>query len=1036
MNAYAFLVDRKSPKPKTGIAASGSSRRRFSTSWLSASAAGLLLITGILLEAKNSYLQSLIFPRVASALAFEMQRGASESIRFPSGGPYDERLGYKDLPAFISGLKARGFSVTDQAHWSPELQRFAGFHGYAMYREKPGAGLALVDRSGAPLYSERYPKRSFENFHVIPPIVVDALRFVEDRSLLDPRAPRRNPAVDWHRFALAAAGQVGGKIDPRLKQGGGSTLATQIEKFRHYPGGRTRTAGDKFSQMLAASIRSYVDGPQTVEAQQQIIIAYLNSTPLGSRPGYGEVFGLADGLWAWFGTDIDEINRVLVERDGTPSPRRAELFKQTLSLILAERRPSYYLLQARDELAELTDRYLNSLADAGVIDRQLRDAARGAELAFLKDAPPSPPVSFVSHKAATSIRKDLLGLLGIKNLHDLDRLDVAVSTTIDAKAQQRVTNVLADLGNREQVKSLGLVGPSLLGAEDPSKVAYSFVLYERGADRNALRVRADSLNQPFDLNSGAKLILGSTAKLRTLLTYLDIIDRLHSRLQHLPAQDLAAVSVRANDPLTRWAAAQLAQSPDRSLQTMLDAAMARRYSANPRKSFFTGGGVHVFGNYDSADDGRMPTVEEALVHSVNLAFIRIMRDIRDFYIAERERSEADHGEASRDRMRLTYLQRFADQEGSTFLSQFYRELRGRSPDEMLSLLASKSGNNANRLTILFRSLRPDAGVAELGAFLSRSLPSATLSDDAIGRLYETYAADRYSLNDRAYLARVHPLQLWLAAYLNEHQSATRNEILAASKSVRQETYGWLFNSSSRRGQDTRIRIISEQAAFENILEDWRKQGYPFAQLVPSLATAIGSSGDRPDALAELMGIILNDGLRFPTADIERIDFAHDTPYETRLELRPKAPERVFSPEVARIARRALSNVVSEGTGARFRGVFKETDGTPIISGGKTGTGDNREKVFGAGHTLMESRAIDRTATFVFFLGDRFYGTITAYVAGPDAAKYHFTSALAVQLLKSLAPELQPLIASPVIGEVAGLEPHSRDQSRGTLAALN
>ena len=33
---------------------------------------------------------------------------------------------------------------------------------------------------------------------------------------------------------------------------------------------------------------------------------------------------------------------------------------------------------------------------------------------------------------------------------------------------------------------------------------------------------------------------------------------------------------------------------------------------------------------------------------------------------------------------------------------------------------------------------------------------------------------------------------------------------------------------------------------------------------------------------------------------------------------------------------------------------------------------------------------------------------------PDAAgSYHFTSALAVQLLKALEPQLQPLLASPV-----------------------
>ena len=37
------------------------------------------------------------------------------------------------------------------------------------------------------------------------------------------------------------------------------------------------------------------------------------------------------------------------------------------------------------------------------------------------------------------------------------------------------------------------------------------------SDRNYVRIHADSLNKPFDINSGAKLQLGSTAKLRTLV---------------------------------------------------------------------------------------------------------------------------------------------------------------------------------------------------------------------------------------------------------------------------------------------------------------------------------------------------------------------------------------------------------------------------------------------------------------------------------------------------------------------------------------
>ena len=60
---------------------------------------------------------------------------------------------------------------------------------------------------------------------------------------------------------------------------------------------------------------------------------------------------------------------------------------------------------------------------------------------------------------------------------------------------------------------------------------------------------------------------------------------------------------------------------------------------------------------------------------------------------------------------------------------------------------------------------------------------------------------------------------------------------------------------------------------------------------------------------------------------------------------------------------------------------------------------------------------------MFFLGDRFFGTVTAYVPGEDAGRYHFTSGLAVQLLKALEPELRPLINAP---------PHRRHQARSRL----
>jgi membrane peptidoglycan carboxypeptidase len=172
--------------------------------------------------------------------------------------------------------------------------------------------------------------------------------------------------------------------------------------------------------------------------------------------------------------------------------------------------------------------------------------------------------------------------------------------------------------------------------------------------------------------------------------------------------------------------------------------------------------------------------------------------------------------------------------------------------------------------------------------------------------------------------------------------------------------------------------------------------------VPSLASALGSSGDRPAALAELMGIIVNDGRSLPTQRIETLRFGRGTPYETAFAIRPVEGDPVMAPEVAQALRGALSDVVESGTARRLAGAFRLADGSELALGGKTGTGDNRIVVRG-----RAGLALNRTATFVFYLGPRHFGTLTAYVIGPEAASYRFTSALPVQILKSMGPVLIP-----------------------------
>jgi membrane peptidoglycan carboxypeptidase len=599
--------------------------------WAVVTAALAALGWALATEAHTSYLQSRIFSSVTRDMTFAVGPGASSRIRFPKWGPYDERLGYVGLPVFIASLGAHHFAVQRQAEWSADLDRFVDDGGYAIYREKARAGLRLYDRDGNPLYAASYPEWAYRDFSSIPGLIVDTLLFIEDHELLDVQDPRRNPAIEWSRFMLAVGGRLAGLVDRRFREGGASTLATQVEKFRHSPEGRTPGVVEKLHQMISASARAYSNGPDTTTARRRTVTTYLNSEAFASRPGYGEIIGVPEALSLWYGTEMTEANRVLSTPaiDGAQLARKAEVYRQVLSLLLAGRRPAYYLVENHAALEALTDNYLKLIAAAGIIDPGLHDAALHARLHFRTGLPAAPAVSFVGNKATERLRDRLVALLHLPDLYALDRLDLTGYTSVDTPEQRRVTDVLERLRDPAYDRSLGLIGKQLLGDGSAARVAWSVVLYERGSDRNYVRVHADSLDEPFDINSGAKLQLGSTAKLRTLITYLDVIQELHDRLVPLSRADLlaAAATARAeDDALTYWAANYLASSRDRTLKPMIAAAMQRHYSGSPQ-AFFTGGGVHADAKIEKLENHTSPSVAEGFAQSVNNFLIRMMRDL-------------------------------------------------------------------------------------------------------------------------------------------------------------------------------------------------------------------------------------------------------------------------------------------------------------------------------------------------------------------------------------------------------------------------
>ena len=257
---------------------------------------------------------------------------------------------------------------------------------------------------------------------------------------------------------------------------------------------------------------------------------------------------------------------------------------------------------------------------------------------------------------------------------------------------------------------------------------------------------------------------------------------------------------------------------------------------------------------------------------------------------------------------------------------------------------------------------------------------------------------------------MHPLELWLIAYQHHHPDATLSAMIAASARERQGVYAWLFKTRDQRAQNVRIQTLFEREAFERIHRDWQRLGYPFPSLVPSYATAIGSSGDTPAALAELVGVLLNEGIRYPSVRVEQLRFGEGTPFETVLESRSREAQRVLPREVAAVVTEELFGVVHAGTGRRLARGLDVGERRMLPVGGKTGTGDNRFSIrSSAGRRLL---VLGRTATFVFILGDRFFGALTAYVSGKEAMNYAFTSALPVELLRRLGPTLRPLLDEP------------------------
>ena len=399
-----------------------------------------------------------MFSAFAARLTYHVESGPSPRIAFPEAGPFDYRRGYSRLPDFERRLEARGFTRRAPSADVSRDGRLAAGAWSPPYREPAVTGLT-DHRHGrpAPLRGGGEGSRQFERFEDVPPLLVKTLLFIENRELLSPADPRSNPVIEWDRLAKAALLFAGEKLGLPLR----CRAAAPWRPSWRSTGTRRAAAPTRRSTSCGSSSapasRRTADGPDTRPGRRQIVVDYLNTLPLAAAPGYGELNGLGDGLYAWFGLHLDDVVRGS-RQPAARCPRRplAPTSTPWRCWSLCERRRPISSRRARASSAVST-KYVRLLEKAGSSTRRFARQVRATPLTFLPRAPVSPPESFVERRRPTPFAPTSCAGSASPSFYQLDRLHLEVDSPFDVGLQDDVIALLQkmrdpDLRRRARVE--------------------------------------------------------------------------------------------------------------------------------------------------------------------------------------------------------------------------------------------------------------------------------------------------------------------------------------------------------------------------------------------------------------------------------------------------------------------------------------------------------------------------------------------------------------------------------------------------------
>ena len=340
------------------------------------------------------------------------------------------RAGYSDKEESARGsvrMLNDGIEITpgNESFHSPEAARIVITDGQvdritskgnelSAYELEPQLVTALFD-------AEQRSKRQLVKYNEIPPVMVQAVLAIEDRSYFE------HSGVNFVRFVGAMLADVTRRmgITHQKFDQGGSTLTMQLSRgFFLNP--EDKTVKRKLTEMLIS------EELERKFTKQQIFEFYANWVDLGQRGSFA-ISGFAEASKAYFNKDLKDISL----------PEAALL----AGLI---QRPSYLSPYRHPERAlDRRNVVLESMVETHAITREQADKAKAVPL---KLAPPNVEASDAPY-FIDMVRDTLISKF---NEHELNDQSYRVYTTLDPDLQKAAAQAV-DAGIKlvdEQVKKL------------------------------------------------------------------------------------------------------------------------------------------------------------------------------------------------------------------------------------------------------------------------------------------------------------------------------------------------------------------------------------------------------------------------------------------------------------------------------------------------------------------------------------------------------------------------------------------------------